>query len=174
MTHIALCMLVAAVHRRYHESLSNLTPAESTSDAAKLSCWKEKGSNGTQSKNVACSIKRKPHKLKQDEPVTPVVHTAICLKAFDDGQSFQFGAGHMSSRRALCSVASASLSQVRLATITRLQSNGEEMPHHPQNPPHSRLARTRQGSLLNLFQVGVLNVILAWTTVASLGRWRML
>ena len=73
------------------------------------------------------------------------------------------------SRRALCSVASASLSQVRLATITRLQSNGEEMPHHPQDPPHSRLARTRQGSLLNLFQVGVLNVILAWTTSGFAG-----
>ena len=28
-----------------------------------------------------------PHKLKQDEPVTPVVHTAICLKAFDDGHA---------------------------------------------------------------------------------------
>lgn len=57
----------------------------------------------------------------------------------------------------------------RLATITRLQSNGEEMPHHPQDPPHSRLARTRQGSLLNLFQVGVLNVILAWTTSGFAG-----
>jgi hypothetical protein len=54
-------------------------------DAVKQSCWKEKGSNETQSKNVACSIKRKPHKLKLDEPVTPVVHAAICLKAFDDG-----------------------------------------------------------------------------------------
>ena len=56
-------------------------------DAVKPSCWKEKGPNGTQSKNVACSIRRKPHKLKQDEPVTPVVHTAICLKAFDDGHT---------------------------------------------------------------------------------------
>src|SRR4249920_637853 len=34
-------------------------------DVAQLSCWKEKGSNGTPSKNVACSIKRKPHKLKK-------------------------------------------------------------------------------------------------------------
>src|SRR4029078_2929624 len=58
----------------------------STSDAVKPSCCKEKGLNGTQSKNAACSIKREPHKLKTDEPITPVVHAAICLKAFDDGQ----------------------------------------------------------------------------------------
>src|ERR1700686_3768396 len=56
-----------------------------TSGAVKQSCWKEKGSNGTQSKNDACSTKRKPHKLKPDEPVNPEVHTAICLKLSDDG-----------------------------------------------------------------------------------------
>jgi hypothetical protein len=37
------------------------------------------------SKNDACCTKRKPHKLKLDEPDYPVVHTASCLKAFDDG-----------------------------------------------------------------------------------------
>ena len=50
-------------HRRYHESLSNLTPPTSTSDVAQLSCWKEKGSNGTPSKNVACSTTRRPPNL---------------------------------------------------------------------------------------------------------------
>jgi hypothetical protein len=61
----------------------------STSGAVKPSCCKEKGSNATQSKLDACSIKRKPHKLKPDEPVTPVVHTATCLKAFDDGHNMK-------------------------------------------------------------------------------------
>ena len=68
------------------------------SGAAKRSCWKEKGSNATQSKNDACSTKRKPHKLKLDEPVEPDVHTAICLKAFDDGQT-KLGRNSLRMRR---------------------------------------------------------------------------
>src|SRR5450759_4217189 len=56
-----------------------------TSAAVRKSCLKEKGSNATQSKIDACSTERKPHKLKQDEPVTPVNQTAICLKLSDDG-----------------------------------------------------------------------------------------
>ncbi|MCX7298342.1 MAG: hypothetical protein NTU64_16075, partial [Hyphomicrobiales bacterium] len=44
-----------------------------------------KGSNATQSKIDACSTERKPPKLKSDEPVYPVNHTAICLKLSDDG-----------------------------------------------------------------------------------------
>ena len=36
-------------HLRYHESIANLTPA-STSDVARPSSWKEKGSNDTPSR----------------------------------------------------------------------------------------------------------------------------
>jgi hypothetical protein len=48
--------------------------------AVKQSCLKEKGSNATQSIIDACGIKEKPHKPKPDEPVHPVIHTAICLE----------------------------------------------------------------------------------------------
>lgn len=34
-------------HRRYHESLQNLTPPMSTSDAAKPSCFNARGSSET-------------------------------------------------------------------------------------------------------------------------------
>ena len=74
-------------HRRYHESLSNLTPADVYFGRGQTILLEREGSNETQSKNDACSIKRKPRKLKPDEPVHPHVHTAICLKAFDDGHS---------------------------------------------------------------------------------------
>ncbi|MGB6935820.1 MAG: hypothetical protein WBE14_03740, partial [Xanthobacteraceae bacterium] len=51
-------------------------------------CWKGKGSNETQSKNDACSTKRKPYKLKPDEPVAPVNHAAISRNLSDDGQPY--------------------------------------------------------------------------------------
>jgi putative transposase len=44
-------------HRRYHESLDNLTPADVTSAADKPSCSNEKRSNEPQSKIVACNTK---------------------------------------------------------------------------------------------------------------------
>jgi hypothetical protein len=37
-------------HRRYHESIDNLSPADVYLDADKPSCWKEKGSSATPSK----------------------------------------------------------------------------------------------------------------------------
>jgi transposase InsO family protein len=37
-------------HLRYHESIANLTWPTSTSDAARPSSWKEKGSNDTPSR----------------------------------------------------------------------------------------------------------------------------
>jgi putative transposase len=52
-------------HRRYHESLGNLTPLTSTLDAPKPSCWNEKGSNETQSEIAACNTKRTPHKISR-------------------------------------------------------------------------------------------------------------
>src|SRR3974390_1403623 len=57
-----------------------------TSGAVRQSCWKEKGSNEPQSNIDACSIKRKPHKLKPDEPHPPVNHAAISRNLSDDGQ----------------------------------------------------------------------------------------
>jgi hypothetical protein len=51
----------------------------------KQSCCREKGSNKTPSKNDACTTKRKPPKLKRDEPASPVNHAATCLKLSDDG-----------------------------------------------------------------------------------------
>ena len=52
-------------HRRYHESLDNLTcQPTSTSAADKPSCWNEKGSNEPPSKIVACNTNGTPHKIK--------------------------------------------------------------------------------------------------------------
>jgi putative transposase len=50
-------------HRRYHESLGNLTPATSTSDAARPSSSNEKGSNDRQSPADACCIVSKPRSI---------------------------------------------------------------------------------------------------------------
>src|SRR3974390_568986 len=57
-----------------------------TSGAVRQSCWKEKGSNETQSNIDACSTKRKPPKLKPDEPHPPVNHASISRNLSDDGQ----------------------------------------------------------------------------------------
>ena len=48
---------------RYHESIDNLTPATSTSDAARQSCCREKGSNARPSHNAACSTNGKPRNV---------------------------------------------------------------------------------------------------------------
>ena len=67
----------AANHCRYHESIDNLTPAdedkvaqramtmvlESTLDAARQSCCREKGSNARPSHNAACSANGKPRNV---------------------------------------------------------------------------------------------------------------
>ena len=50
-------------HHRYHESIGNLTRPTSTSDAAKQSCCREKGSNARPSPCVACSINSKPRNI---------------------------------------------------------------------------------------------------------------
>src|SRR5271165_4149380 len=51
-------------HRRYHESLNNLTPAEpSTAGAAAPSCSNVKGSNDRHSPYVACTTSNKPRNI---------------------------------------------------------------------------------------------------------------
>lgn len=51
-------------HRRYHESLKNLTPADFTSAEARPFYCNDKRSNGTPSENEDCSTNRKPLKIK--------------------------------------------------------------------------------------------------------------
>jgi hypothetical protein len=46
-----------------YESIGNLTRPTSTSDAAKQSCCREKGSNARPSPCVACSINGKPRNI---------------------------------------------------------------------------------------------------------------
>ena len=50
-------------HRRYHESLGNLTPRRRLLRAARPSCCKGKGSNAKPSPSDACFIAKQPHKM---------------------------------------------------------------------------------------------------------------
>jgi Integrase core domain len=73
-------------HRRYHQSIDNLTRPTSTSGAVKPSCWKEKGSNARSSKTVGCFTTNKPRNINHDAPDSLLVQAASCLKIPDDGQ----------------------------------------------------------------------------------------
>lgn len=76
------------LHRTWITFAAHPTIRRHRASAVKQSCWKEKGSNETQSKNDACSTKRKPYKLKPDEPVAPVNHAAISRNLSDDGRPY--------------------------------------------------------------------------------------
>ena len=76
-------------HRRYHESLSNLTPADVYFGRGQtILLERERIKREHNPKTSLAASKESRINLKPDEPVTPVVHTAICLKAFDDGHHF--------------------------------------------------------------------------------------
>jgi hypothetical protein len=70
----------------------------------------------TQSKDDACNTKRKPPKLKQDEPVDPDVYTAICLKLSDDGQLIVQAIASMFKEGRRWSSADKTMQIVRVAT----------------------------------------------------------
>ena len=50
-------------HRRYHESINKLTPADVYFGEARQSCCREKGSNARPSHNAACSTNGKPRNV---------------------------------------------------------------------------------------------------------------
>jgi hypothetical protein len=50
-------------HRRYHESIATLTPADVYFGRGQTSCCREKGSNARLSLNAACSTNGKPRNV---------------------------------------------------------------------------------------------------------------
>ena len=74
-------------HRRYHESLGKLTPAETTSDGTGALCRNERESSARQSSTGACSIAAPPpNKSNRMRQSLPPSRDAICPKIPDDGK----------------------------------------------------------------------------------------
>ncbi len=72
-------------HRRYHESLENLTPLTFTSAKATPSCSNGRASNETPSHKDACFTKSSPLKINQpDEAKSPLNYALNCPICFDD------------------------------------------------------------------------------------------
>src|SRR5215467_1608803 len=80
-------------HRRYHESIGNLAPADSTSGAAPPSWQNEKGSNDRPSPTVVCNTSCRPPDLtqpmRQSLPyfASPVVSKTLTTDSCDNMRS---------------------------------------------------------------------------------------
>ena len=73
-------------HRRYHESIDNLTPADVYFGRGRTILWKEKGLNAKPSKTVAYFITNTPHNI--EDALDPLLdQAASCLEISDDGHS---------------------------------------------------------------------------------------
>ena len=74
-------------HRRYHESISNLTPADVNVGRGQTRLV-ETRKDQTRHNQTALIATSAPSRLNQqtDGPETPILPKLICLKSFDDGQ----------------------------------------------------------------------------------------
>src|SRR5205085_5559414 len=74
-------------HRRYHESIDNLTRPTSTSDAAQPSWPNEKGSSDRPLLTAACSTGCRPPDITNPMSQSPpLIYPARCPENSDDGQ----------------------------------------------------------------------------------------
>ena len=65
-------------HRRYHESLSDLTPADVHFGRGQTILLERERIKRNTIQNRTLAASKKPPNLKLDEPIAPVVHTAMC------------------------------------------------------------------------------------------------
>ena len=77
-------------HRRYHESLANLTPADVYFGRDHATIERRRKIKNLTIKNAAWPITTKRLNINQDEPEPPLGNRPRCPKCFDDGQSLSW------------------------------------------------------------------------------------